>query len=210
MTLSEFTQDTISWREATAPHVVVEETREGYEVRTATLMRDRAPLIERVSAICGIALIAGALTGIFAAKVHALPGLGENPMTPAAIILTGGVAFLWISIRGMRYRVKFDLEQRQMHLLVCNRLGSCRVLRTLGFDEIGSAFVKRPVKPGQTGKLFVRVGDSDDLVEVARGAEAELTELHHRLSRDLPAQDETAAFRASTQTPTQEQLAAVA
>ncbi len=210
MTTSDFAQHLASWREATAAHVVIEEEKGGYEVRTATLLRDRAPLIERVSAICGIALIAVALTGILAAKEHALPVLGGNPMTPAAIILSGGVAFLWISIRGMRYRVKFDLEQRQMHLRVCNLLASCRVLRTLCFDEIGSAFVKRPARRGQTAKLFVRVGDSDDVMEIAQGTEAELKQLHDRLSRDLPARVEIPAPRASTPSLRKEQLATAA
>ena len=210
MTTSDFAQHLASWREATAPHVVIEEESVGYQVRTATLLRDRAPLIERVSAICAIALIAGALTGILEAKAHGLSGLGGNPMTPAAIILTGGVAFLWISIRGMRYRVKFDLAQRQMHLLVCNRLDSCRVLRTLGFDDIGSAFVKRPARQGQTAKLFVRIGDSDDVIEVAQGTEAELKKLHDRLRRDLPAHVETPPSSASRHRPGREQLATAA
>lgn len=185
MTLHGMFEDVTSARNAHVPHLVLKETKDGFEVRTVSPIADRAILIERLSAITGLALIAGALTGILAGKAHSFLGSGSGDMATGAIVLTGGVAYLWIAIRGMRNQVAFDLERRVMNLVACNQTGGVRVLKTFGFDEIKSAFVKRPTGPGKPARLFLRLGDDERLMEIARGPETELRELHTRLGRDL-------------------------
>jgi len=185
MSISHVFEDVTSPRNAAIPQVVVQGTEVGYEIRTETPFGDRAMLIERVSAFAGMSLIALALAGIYVGRANHMAGLGSTHLAAGAVLLTGGIAYLWISIRGMRHQAEFDLETRQMHYLVRNRMNGTRVLKTVGFDEITSAFIDRPSKPGTAARLFVRVGETD-LIEVARGAQADLEELHARLSHDLP------------------------
>jgi len=181
-----------SLRNAVVSYVILNETQDGYEVRTESPITDRAILIERMCVLAGLATILGALTGILAAKAHSLPGFAESQMASGGIILTGGVAFLWIAIRGMRHQVNFDLVQRVVRLVSRNHTGAGRTLRTIGFDQITSAFITRPSGPGRPARLFIRVGNGDDLIEVARGNEAELRTLHDRIRRDLAPQADLA------------------
>jgi len=186
MSISSVFQDVTSVRNATIPEVVVQGTDVGYDVRTETPLGDRAVLIERVSAIAGLTMVALALAGIYVGRAYQLEGLGAGQMATGAVLLTGGIAYLWISARGMRHQVNFDLDNRELSYVVRNRLDSYRALRTVSFDEIKAAFVQRPGAANAPAKLFVRIGDGDDLIEVARGTQADLEELHAKLSHDLP------------------------
>lgn len=186
MAISGFFEDVTSMRNATVPRVVVRSTDVGYVVKTETPLGDRAVLIERVSALAGMALVVLAVTGIYVGRAEQIQGLGTGPMVAGAVLLTGGIAYLWISARGMRHQANFDLEARQLDYVVRNRLDGYRVLRSVSFDEIGAVFVKRPARPGQPARLYVRVGTGEDLIEVARGSEDELHRLQLRLTRDLP------------------------
>ena len=179
-------ENVTSRRNATVPKIVVQSTDVGYEVRTQTPFGDRAVLIERVSAIAGLGLIAFAVAGLYVGRAYHVNGLGAGHMAAGAVLLTGGVAYIWISARGMRHQANFDLGKRELHYVVRNRLNTTRVLRTVGFDEIADAFIQPASKPGKPAKLFVRVGNADDLIEVARGSMDDLEPLHARLSQDLP------------------------
>jgi hypothetical protein len=186
MSISSVFQDVTSMRNATVPDVVVEGTDVGYDVKTETPFGDRAVLIERVAAIAGLTLVGLAVAGIYVGRAYHLNGLGSAQLVAGAILLTGGIAYLWISARGMRHQAKFDLEKREMDYVVRNRLNGCRTLRSVGFDDIKAAFIKRPSGPGKPALLYVRVGEGEDLIEVARGSEDALKKLHARLSHDLP------------------------
>jgi hypothetical protein len=164
----------------------VSRTRLGYTVRQIGQTAERATLVERLSALSGLALMALALGDLFFPQTQVIQDQRATLMAISAAVMTAGVAFLWIAIRGLRYEVKFDLDGRKMHYMACNHLGGRRVLRTLDFDEIGSAFVRRAIGSGELSRLYVRVGDSEDVIEVARGGDTELKNLHSQLSKDLP------------------------
>ncbi len=182
MSISSVFENVTSMRNAAVPQVVVQGTDVGYDVRTEAPFGDRAVLIERVSAISGLAMVAVALAGIYVGRAYNIEGI----MATGAVLLTGGIAYLWISARGMRHQAQFDLEKRELSYVVRNRLNSCRVLRSVSFDDIRAAYIERASATDKPAKLFVRIGDGDDLIEVARGSQAELDELHRRLSHDLP------------------------
>ena len=186
MSISSMFQNVTTMRNAVVPRVVVQGTDVGYDVKTETPFGDRAVLIERVAAIAGLTLVALAVAGIYVGRAYQLHGLGSGHLVAGAVLLTGGIAYVWISARGMRHQAKFDLEKREMNYVVRNRLDGCRTLRSVSFDEIKAAFIKRPSEPGKPALLYVRIGDGEDLIEVARGSEDALKELHARLSHDLP------------------------
>jgi len=186
MSLSNVFENVTSQRNTAVPQIVIEGTDVGYDVKTQTPFGDRAVLIERVAAIAGLALVTVAVGALYVGRAFQVNGLGAGPMAAGAVLLTGGVAYLWISARGMRHQAKFDLDKRELHYVVRNRLNTTRVLRTVGFDQIEEAFIQPAPGPGKPATLFVRVGDADDLIEVARGSMDDLEHLHARLSHDLP------------------------
>ena len=186
MSLSNVFENVTSPRNAIVPQIVIQGTDVGYDVTTQTPFGDRAVLIERVAAIAGLALVTLALAGLYVGRAYNLHGLGTGHMVAGAVLLTGGVAYLWISARGMRHQSNFDLNKRELHYVVRNRLNTMRVLRTVAFDDIKEAFIQPALDPAKPAKLFVRIGDADDLIEVARGTQADLEEVHARLGQDLP------------------------
>lgn len=186
MSTSTMFEDVTSLRNATVPQLVVQGTDVGYDVRTRTPFGDRAELIERVAAIAGLALVAMALAGLYVGRAYSMHGLGNSHLIAGAVLLTGGVAYLWISARGMRHQTSFDLAKRELHYVARNRLGTTRSLRSVSFDEITESFITSAAAADQPAKLFVRVGPGDDLIEVARGSEDELDLLRDRIERDLP------------------------
>lgn len=186
MSTSSVFEDVTSVRNATVPQLVVQGTDVGYDVRTRTPFGDRAELIERVAAIAGLALVALALAGLYVGRSYSVHGLGGAHMVAGAVLLTGGVAFLWISARGMRHQTSFDLSKRELHYDVRNRLGTTRALRSVSFDQITESFIISADSADLPAKLYVRIGPGDDLIEVARGSEEELDLLRDRIERDLP------------------------
>lgn len=186
MSLSNVFENVTSPRNATVPRIVVEGTNVGYDVRTQTPFGDRAVLIERVAAITGLTLVALAVIGLYVGRAFHAEGVGAGQMVAGAVLLTGGVAYLWISARGMRHQANFDLTKRELHYVVRNRLNTTRVLRTVGLEQITETFIESAAAPGMPAKFFVRVGPGDDLIEVARGTEDELDDLRDRIERDLP------------------------
>lgn len=188
MASSGFFQNVTSLRNANVPAIVLNETTEGYDVRNEVPIADRAILIERVSAIAGIALVAIALALITSGKGQALQSLGASQTITGAILLTAGVAFVWIAARGMRHQVKFDLHKQLLHFSTRNHADGYRVLRTVEFDGIESVFIKHQSAPDAAGTLYARVGDGEDLIEVARGSDAELEALMDRIVSDLEPQ----------------------
>ncbi|MBN2906121.1 MAG: hypothetical protein JXJ18_05390 [Rhodobacteraceae bacterium] len=169
------------------PLVNVCETSWGYVVRSDTAITDRAVLIERVAGIAGATFLVIAAGQWFFPPVQAAVGEPARQMLASIGMALSGLVFLWIAARGLGQEVQVDLERLCLRSAVCNRHGRSRVHRAVGFDEIGSAFVKRSKTAGVVAKLYVRVGEGNDLIEVARGREATLTALHYRLSRDLHA-----------------------
>lgn len=186
MAMAALFEDVTRTRNAAVPQLVMEETPHGYDVRTGTPNGDRAVLIERVSAITGMTLIAMAVISIYVARTGAVGPAYDSLMMTNAALLTGGIAYFWIGIRGMRHQTSFDLDKGLMHFGVRSHIGSSRVLRTIRFEDIESAFVKQAKDPGRPAKLYVRVGDGDDLIEVTRGGEENMRELCERISQGLP------------------------
>ena len=185
MSYTGIVENVTSLRNAAVPKVVVKETGTGYEVRTEAPISDRAILIERMSAITGFAMIALALTGIYFAKTTAAAELSTVQMAAGATALTGGIAYLWIAIRGTRHQVNFDLKAREMHYAVRNHTDGLRVLKTIGFDAIESIYTQRAEADGKPAILYARLSDGDTLVEIARGLSAGQTVVtagHQRLS----------------------------
>lgn len=186
MSYSGIVENVTALRNATVPNVVMKDTPGGYEIRTEAPISDRAILIERMSAITGFTMIAVALTGIYFAKTSPLAELSAVQMAAGATVLTGGIAYLWIAIRGTRHQVNLDLEKQELHYVVRNHTDGLRVLKSVRFAEIDSTYIKRAEADGKPAILYARLSDGEDLIEIARGAEEDLQPVQARIARDLP------------------------
>lgn len=158
------------------------ETNWGYIIRSDTGIANRAALIERTCAVAGIAFLTAAFGQWMIPQVQAAVVLAA----PERVVSTLGLAmpglmFLWISSRGMTREVQVDEVKRCLRMSVCNRNGRSRVLRSVPFEQIGSAFIKR----GAPAALYLRFADEKRVLRVASGRETTLRLLHERLSHQF-------------------------
>lgn len=167
------------------PLVTVCDTPWGYTIRCETSLSDRAALIERVSGIAGMTFLTLATGQWFFPPVSAGTVAFSPEVMPSVALGIAGMLFMWIAARGLRQEVQVDLEAHQLIWAVCNRNGRSRVLASVDFDAVGSAFIRRSKSPGTSATLCVRLDCCETPVEIARGREAVLAPLHQRLSSDL-------------------------
>lgn len=157
----------------------------GYVIVNDTPAHRRAALVETVSITLGVFLLLAAL------GQWALPGSAtgaEMWAMKGAITLVfgilGGILF-WYGQRGLAYEVQVDVVKRELRTVLRNRRGTTHVLESVPFNQVGSAFVNRARGPLGTARLFMRLGESQNLIEVASGSETELNVLHAKLSSDM-------------------------
>jgi len=158
------------------------ETNWGYIIRSDTGIGNRAALIERVCAIAGIAFFVAAFGQWMIPQVQAAVPLAAPERVASSLGLAmPGLLFLWISSRGMTREVQVDEVKRCLRMSVCNRNGRSRVLRSVPFEQIGSAYIKR----GAPAQLYLRLTDEKRVLHVASGREPTLRVLHERLSHQF-------------------------
>lgn len=162
----------------------VTETAWGYVVAAGGTLSRNAAAIERAAWLAALALFALAGGHWLVPVVHGLLGLGTQIALSVALGLVG-LALSWLADRGLLEEVQVDLEARTLRWTLGNARGGLRILREVGFDEIGSVFVHRAEGPGQPARLCVRVGRGDEQIELARGREPWLIAIQQRLARDL-------------------------
>ncbi|RSK33522.1 hypothetical protein EJA01_09515 [Rhodovulum iodosum] len=161
------------------------ETNWGYVFRSGTTFNDRAALIERVSAIAGLTFFVLAVGHWFFPDADVVMHTPMERLASSFGLASAGLAFVWISERGLRHDIQVDLERRRLRLTTTNRRGKARIVRSFAFAEITSLFVKRSAEPGRPARLCLRVAGNRWDVELMRGSAAALAVLHGRIAGDL-------------------------
>ncbi|MGH1329704.1 MAG: hypothetical protein ACRBBK_02380 [Paracoccaceae bacterium] len=157
----------------------------GYVITNDTPARRRAVLVEVVSITMGVFLLLAAL------GQWALPGSSSGiemwAMKGAISVVFGivGAVLVWYGQRGLAYEVQIDVVKREARTVLRNRRGITHVLDAVPFSQVGSAFVNRARTPFGASRLYMRLGQSQTLIELASGSESELNQLHAKLSRDM-------------------------
>lgn len=157
----------------------------GYVITNDTPARRRAVLVEVLSVTMGVLLMMAAV------GQWALPGSASGvemwAMKGAISLVFGilGAVLFWYGRRGLAYEVQIDVVKREARTVLRNRRGITHVLDAVPFGQVGSAFVNRARTPFGVSRLFMRLGESQNLIEVASGDESALNLLHSRLSRDM-------------------------
>lgn len=157
----------------------------GYVVVAGDLGPRAAAARERVAGLAGLGCLALAGAQWLAPGVHALVGLAGQ-IGLSTLLTLAGAGLCLVFERGLLREVQVDLELRVLRGTQSNARGAVRIWREVGFDDIGSLFVRRAERPGVPARLCARVGESgSDLIEIARGSAAALSALQARLSRDM-------------------------
>jgi hypothetical protein len=184
-TMNAYTDVKVSGSSKGANALSLRDTYWGYVITNDTAARRRAVLVEVLSISFGVFLMMAAV------GQWALPGSSTGvemwAMKGAISVVFGilGAILFWYGQRGLAYEVQVDVVKREARTVLRNRRGITHVLDAVPFSQVGSAFVNRARTPFGASRLYMRLGESQTLIEVASGTESELNLLHTKLSRDM-------------------------
>ncbi|MEL7213387.1 MAG: hypothetical protein AAGK92_12040 [Pseudomonadota bacterium] len=163
----------------------IDETHWGYIVRSVDEADAPILLRQALSWFVGTSLVV-AIIGLWA-----MPGAMFDGETLVIKLGLSGIfaAFaglcFWLSARGVRTEVQFDLARNEIRSVACDRKGVVTLLDRLTFDDVGSVFLNRSQHGTGQAKLVLRLGCSPHLLDVAHGQEEALTVLRDRIGTDL-------------------------
>ncbi|AVW90748.1 hypothetical protein DA792_06305 [Celeribacter baekdonensis] len=106
----------------------------------------------------------------------------------AALSLSLGLialAFGSLAKRGLHREVQIDTQRGQVRVVWRNRKSAVRLHTVIGFDEIGSVFLRRSLAPFNGVHLDVRYGRKGEVITLLKGEEARLREIWRDLNVDL-------------------------
>lgn len=96
-----------------------------------------------------------------------------------------GLAFGSVAHRGLSREVQIDTQRAQVRVVWRNRKSAVRLRTVIGFDEIGSVFLRRSLAPFNGVHLDVRYGRKGEVITLLKGEEARLREIWRDLNVDL-------------------------
>ena len=157
----------------------------GYVVTEGDQAQSRGRAFERVGKMIGFAcvlaamglwLLPGALTG---------PDLVVMKLALTVGLMMAGAVLIWSAGAGFNDEVQVDLVRKELRVGQRNISGDFRLSAQVGFRDVGSVFLMRSKKRGEPARLFLRIGNSDQALEVASGRAEFLEPLRERLARDI-------------------------
>ncbi len=101
------------------------------------------------------------------------------------------VALGSLARRGMVREIQVDMRRAQLRVTMRNRAGTRRLQTVVGFDEIGSVFLRRSFVPLQVTHLNVRFGTEGKVIALLDGTQSGLRALWQDLSADIQAAGQT-------------------
>lgn len=99
-----------------------------------------------------------------------------------------GLSLGYLAERGFGREVQVDLLRQQLRIVWVNRRAETQLHTVIGFEEIGSVFVRRSPVPSRTTHLDVRFGAEGAVETLFEGSETVLRELWYDLNTDLRAE----------------------
>ena len=157
----------------------------GYVVTEGDRAQSRGRAFERIGKMVGVAclmatlglwILPGALTG---------PDVVVMKLALSVGLMTCGAVLIWSAKSGFNDEMQVDLVRKELRLGQRNISGDYRLSAQVGFADVGSVFLMRSKKRGEPARLFLRIGNSDQALEVAEGRAEMLEPLKDRLTRDI-------------------------
>ncbi len=163
----------------------VHETYWGYIIRCVSCVRSMAIILQGIAYVVGVSLLIAAL-GFWLIPGSAFSSdVAAFKMAMSSLSGVFGVALIWFASHGTQYEIQVDLARAEIREALRNRQGRVRVLNRIMFEEIGAVFIDRASAAEGKARLLMRLGNTTQVIEAARGAEETLTALRDRLGRDV-------------------------
>lgn len=96
-----------------------------------------------------------------------------------------GVGLYWTGGRRVRTDLHVDLGRRELGLAERNGRGQVRLRRMIPMSEVDAVYVARPAGHGELARLYLTFKGTSKPLEISRGPEPEILEIHRRLADDL-------------------------
>ncbi|WP_421703955.1 hypothetical protein [Aliiroseovarius sp.] len=163
----------------------VYQTYWGYVVTEGDRAQSRGKAFERVGKVLGLGCV------MAAAGLWLLPGALTGPdivvmkLALTVGLMMAGAVLIWSAKAGFNDEMQVDLVRKELRVGQRNISGDYRLSAQVGFADIGSVFLMRSKKRGEPARLFLRIGNSDQALEVATGRADFLEPLRERLARDI-------------------------
>jgi len=157
----------------------------GYVVTEGDRAQNRGHVFERLGKLVGLACLMASI------GLWVLPGtlFGPDVIVMKLALTVGllmcGAVMVWSARSGFNDEMQVDLVRKELRLGQRNISGDYRLSAQVGFADIGSVFLMRSKKRGEPTRLFLRIGNSDQALEVAEGRAQQLEDLKDRLTRDI-------------------------
>lgn len=163
---------------------VFETTHWGYTVKTNAGASRGLIVAQTVSMVLGAVFLAGAI-GMWLLPALTLGADASHIRTVATILFVGlATLLMWYGSRGVLSHIHFDTNRGEIREIARSRAGRVSVIGCYGFDSVGGVFME-PTEDGQACNLVLRYRSGGDPLVVATGAEADLTVLREKISRDV-------------------------
>ncbi len=157
----------------------------GYTISQPTATKTTCLLATLAGRIGGVLLLAAA-AGLWVAP-DSMVGADVLGMKLAATLMFTifGGYMVWVARAGLQPEVQIDVIRREVRRGHRNLRGEFVEATRLGFHEIGSVYLLRSHEAGRMSRLLLRLGNSNDALEIARGALLPLEHLRDRLAHEL-------------------------
>lgn len=147
-------------------------------------LRARAELAMRLLSVLSFLMMAGLWLLPGASFALELLGLKVGLSISLGSV---GLSLGYLAERGLSREVQIDQQREQLRVVWRNRRADTRLQTVIGFDEIGSIFLRRSLAPIRVTRLDLRYGTRREVVTLFEGDERELRHLWRTLNAGLKA-----------------------
>ncbi len=174
----------------------VEDIFWGYKIRSGRSAPFAVALGQAVCFFFGACLLTATFGILVLPTLFFDGGLGIIRLGSAALLGATSIYLLWFASRGTQVEVHVDTSMSEISEVIHNRAGRPTKVASYGFDEIGGLFIEQNDKTGLSD-LILRYRNTDQVVAVAEGTDAQLVPLRDRLAKDLLGQTSSTAADAA-------------
>ncbi|MCI2398650.1 hypothetical protein [Aliiroseovarius subalbicans] len=157
----------------------------GYTISEPSTAQKRGLMVELVSKIIGIGFLLATIGMWFLPSSQAGADVAVMKLGLMVLFMMMGAILVWNARKGFIQELQVDLVRRELRVGQRNLQGDYRLSTQLEFHEIGSVYLMRSKDKGAPARLYLRIGNTENALEVATGKEIELEPVRERLAHDL-------------------------